>query len=276
MKGSYSIPPNRSFGTQFPRSNLPVWVLKLLLPITIAVLSASCDSGTQINGVVFDANYAPQANAEVILQVGGKYSTVMTDDRGIFLIDLNQSPLKPEGILNVTKPGFRPYNRKFRTHEKVMGMIVFLERVSRGHSEPSPIQINPAEANLTADIPAANRVILTSGEWVPSVEQTENAVAAIDSFLKKQLRHQGYKACEIRKILAYARNYRVQFVGRVLNKRNVIWCNFFPADSGNPQDEFKYWRKTAVEVFDGGFWFWQIKYDPATGKCSNFISNGYA
>jgi len=32
----------------------------------------------------------------------------------------------------------------------------------------------------------------------------------------------------------------------------------------------------AIRVLDGGFWFWQIEYEPCTAKCLNFASNGYA
>jgi len=37
-----------------------------------------------------------------------------------------------------------------------------------------------------------------------------------------------------------------------------------------------WWQKEKVKVDDGGFWFWQIYYDPSTDKCSDFHSNGYA
>jgi hypothetical protein len=54
-----------------------------------------------------------------------------------------------------------------------------------------------------------------------------------------------------------------------------LFCNFFPA-AGKGKDEFEDWRKERIEVEDGGFYYWKIEYDPATGECSKFQPNGYA
>jgi len=72
-----------------------------------------------------------------------------------------------------------------------------------------------------------------------------------------------------------SRNYRVQFVGIIRDGRKVIWCNFFPV-AGKGKDEFQNWRKERIVVDDGGFFYWQIEYDPEADKCSRFYSNGYA
>ncbi|HPF15236.1 MAG TPA: hypothetical protein PLJ12_13310, partial [Planctomycetota bacterium] len=36
------------------------------------------------------------------------------------------------------------------------------------------------------------------------------------------------------------------------------------------------WLQNLVIVDDGGFWYWQIEFDPKTGRFARFDSNGYA
>ena len=130
-----------------------------------------------------------------------------------------------------------------------------------------------AVAGLTTDIAQANQVILSSGRWKPSFEETQKALAAILVFLDKPSSTNDWTKSEIKKIREHAKEYRVQFMGVVREGRRVIWCNFFPASR---KDHFQEWKQQQIMVDDGGFWFWQIDYDPNTGKCSNFTSNGYA
>ena len=132
-----------------------------------------------------------------------------------------------------------------------------------------------AHAGIETDIPQTNRVVLKSGAWRPTPEQTQKSLLSIESFLNQPDTTNSWKKAEIKKILANTKRYRVQFVGVVHAGRKVIWCNFFPAPY-NGEGAFKYWKKEKVEVEDGGFRFWQIYYDPSTDKCSEFASNGYA
>jgi len=132
-----------------------------------------------------------------------------------------------------------------------------------------------ALAGFETDIPVTNRVILKSESWTPTADQAQKALASMHSFLSKPATTNEYQLREIKKILANSRNYRVQFVGMIRDGRKIIWCNFFPA-AGEGKDEFQDWRKERVEVEDGGFYYWKIEYDPATGECSKFYPNGYA
>jgi len=134
-----------------------------------------------------------------------------------------------------------------------------------------------ALGGIVSDIPQANRVILTSGAWTPSVEQTQKALIAIQSFLERPTpggdqRSKG----EIKDIIENTKSYRVQFVGLIRLKRRVIWCNFFPVPRAGEKDEFEDWKHTVIEVNDGGYRYWQIDYDPGTGKCLHFWANGIA
>jgi hypothetical protein len=129
-----------------------------------------------------------------------------------------------------------------------------------------------AVAGLDSDIPQTNRVVLSSGRWKPSAEEAQKALAAIQKFLEKPSSTNDWTKREIEKIQEHAKEYRVQFVGIVRDGKRLIWCNFFPAAGAFGAD----WKREEVRVMDGGFWFWQIEYDPNTGKCLNFSSNGYA
>jgi hypothetical protein len=131
-------------------------------------------------------------------------------------------------------------------------------------------------AGIDTDIPQTNQVILPSGffpseHWKPSTEQTRNALIAVQKFLETQAVTNNWKAGEIKKILAHTKQYRVQFIGVTRNGKTIISCNFFPATG-----DFGYWKREKVEVMDGGYSFWQIEYDPDSGNCLNFGSNGYA
>lgn len=125
-------------------------------------------------------------------------------------------------------------------------------------------------------IAQTNRVILSSGGWKPSADETQTALMAIQSFLERPTSTNDWSKGEIKKIRIHLKEYRVQFVGVVRDGKKVIWCNFFPAPRKGEKDSFQYWQRQAIMVDDGGFWYWQIEYDPSTGKCLKFMSNGYA
>jgi hypothetical protein len=133
-----------------------------------------------------------------------------------------------------------------------------------------------ARAGVEVEIPSTNQVVLKSGAWTPSPEQPQKALVSIQSFFNHPDTTNGWKNTEMNRIRANMKNYRVQFVGVVRHGKKVIWCNFFPAVNSGGKDEFQDWRRNEVSVDDGGFWFWQIYYDPNTDKCSEFASNGYA
>lgn len=145
------------------------------------------------------------------------------------------------------------------------------------YKNPDVIFQARAVGGIVADIPQANRVILATGAWTPSAAETQKALVAIQFFLERPASGNRRSIGEIKQILGNAKNYRVQFVGVVREQRKLIWCNFFPVPLlGEKDDEFENWKSAVVEVMDGGYWFWQIAYDPITGKCRDFWANGYA
>lgn len=132
---------------------------------------------------------------------------------------------------------------------------------------------NRALAGLENDIATTNQVILSSGTWRPSKVEAQKALAAIQKFLENPESTNESTLGEIKNIAAHTKAYRVQFKGVTRNGVHLIWCNFFPAEDDSFGDR---WRSEEVGVSDGGYWFWHIEYDPKTGKCSGFSSNGYA
>jgi hypothetical protein len=135
-----------------------------------------------------------------------------------------------------------------------------------------------ALGSFETDIPEANRVILTTGAWTPSVEETSKALMAIQSFLEQPTSGGNQRSkYEIKMILKNAKSYRVQFVGQLRQKRRVILCNFFRAPLTGEKDGHPDWKHKPVSLnCDGGYWYWKIDYDPGTEKCLNFLPNAYA
>jgi hypothetical protein len=95
-------------------------------------------------------------------------------------------------------------------------------------------------------------VVLKSGKWTPTPEQTQKALVSIQSFLNQQDITNNVRKSDIRKILANTKGYRVQFVGKIHGGKKVIWCNFFPAPDSDGADEYPYWKRDEVSASDGG------------------------
>jgi len=129
---------------------------------------------------------------------------------------------------------------------------------------------------LETDIPIANRVILPPDAKEPSAEQTQKALAAIQAFLENPGKLNDYQAGAVKRILANTKNYRVQFFGDEVDGKKLIWCNFLPVAVKGGRDSFEFWKQGQVLFSDGGSAFWHITFDPSTGMCSKFQSNGEA
>ena len=132
-----------------------------------------------------------------------------------------------------------------------------------------------ALAGLDTEIQQTNRVILPHGDWKPDEKDTQNPLTAVQAFLEKPTHTRPPEADTIQQILRDAKHYRVQFRGTLLQKRRVIFCNFFHAPHPIQKDPFPGWRQEQVDFDDGGACFWHIYYDPSTDKCLGFESNGY-
>lgn len=150
----------------------------------------------------------------------------------------------------------------------------------------------PVLAGLETEIAVTNRVILKHPRYEPSTQDCQKALAAIQSFLEHANPTNAHAKGQVSNVLAHAKEYRVQFVANVLDRNNwperfsvaemldrsiephkgrkVIYCNFFPLHGGDDG-----WREVRISVEDGGFWHWQIYYDPSTGRCERLSINGF-
>ena len=127
-------------------------------------------------------------------------------------------------------------------------------------------------------IPPENQVIL-KGQWTPTKEQTERALAAATALVRQIAAQptgktfaEKYKIEGAAKISKEMRKYFVQFIGQIRNGKKVVFCNFFRTDLW--KYSFPDWKESEVMVDDGGYSYWQVDYDPETGKCGELRING--
>jgi hypothetical protein len=110
--------------------------------------------------------------------------------------------------------------------------------------------------------------------WTATVNQVLAAQEAVRETLRrtaKQSRHR--QARDARDILEHWHGYRLQACGLTQDHRRIVYLNFITPDSSSDTE----WKRNALlEVSDGGFYFWQAKYDPATGKIISWQANGVA
>lgn len=145
--------------------------------------------------------------------------------------------------------------------------------------------LSPTILYAESVIPLSNQAILNNPadkQLYPTKEEISAALNAIYNFLEKpekQLKSieswttdKNYLMGEIAQIHKNIRHYKVQFIGIRRHGIKTILCNFFPEDMTDAAD----WRDRQIVVNDGGFWFWQVEYDPSKDKIVMFVSNGYA
>lgn len=70
--------------------------------------------------------------------------------------------------------------------------------------------------------------------------------------------------------LAAPSSYRRQLLGVWVNGKALIYINALPGGPGEPPQ----WRQQALQACDGGPQFWGVLYDPASGRFSQFATNG--
>lgn len=128
------------------------------------------------------------------------------------------------------------------------------------------------EANAAPGIRREHQAVLKSGDWMPKKEETDKALSVIAGFLLKPEGQSKQSLVEVEKIRKRFSEYWVQFEGKTENGKRMIHCNFFINSEGMHLN----WKKTLVEVDDGGYYFWSIDFDVQTKTCINFGSNGYS
>lgn len=104
------------------------------------------------------------------------------------------------------------------------------------------------------------------GTW----EVTEEVVALLEADLPKLRRLRA--SCCIRGLrIRQPWSFFRQYLGIVIDGRRVVYVNFFRDEESFPQ-----WRERAVQVCDGGDYYWGAIYDPDTRRFSQLVVNGEA
>ena len=104
------------------------------------------------------------------------------------------------------------------------------------------------------------------GYWSPSEEDILNLEGKLDSFLREnadQFKRQP-------PVWEQLDQYKRQYVGVVVNGKQIIHGNFFCNDAGMD------WKKDWVFVMDGGDCFFQLQYDVESETFLNLSVNGEA
>jgi len=119
--------------------------------------------------------------------------------------------------------------------------------------------------------------------WTPTVEDAKSADAAVWKFVaEKNQRNKNdlnlsntdkRNSKELPKIETNEPKYGRQFVGVIFEGKKYIYCNFFSVDVLTDQ---KAAATYFFQVYDGGYWFWQIYYSPDTKSCFGLKINGEA
>jgi hypothetical protein len=104
--------------------------------------------------------------------------------------------------------------------------------------------------------------------WTPTEEQVLALEAGVADFLDGEIPAEHYG----RDILDRLSYYRRQYFGIGFSEgEQLIYASYFC-----PGDYFDYWLEGNVAVEDGGECFFQVFYDPKTGRYSELQINGMA
>jgi hypothetical protein len=104
------------------------------------------------------------------------------------------------------------------------------------------------------------------GYWTP----TEEDVLLVEEKLPSFLQENSNSFRRQPPVWEQLDSYKRQYAGLVLNRRKIIYGNFFCSDTGRD------WKKEWIFVLDGGDCFFQIQFDIASGTFSGLMVNGDA
>jgi hypothetical protein len=135
-----------------PEKSQVAYALVLMCAISITGFLSGCDGGTHLKGVVLDSNDTPIADADVKLTTGELKREVKSSERGVFKVGMTHSPFNPELTLEVTKPGFKPFEKRFHAKEHLESIVATLEPVAKAQEtsrSPFSLSIVPGLGGIT-------------------------------------------------------------------------------------------------------------------------------
>jgi hypothetical protein len=135
-----------------PKKALVAHAFVIMCAISISGFISGCDGGTYLKGVVLDSNDTPIADADVKLTSGELKREVKSSDRGVFKVGMTHSPFNPELTLEVTKPGYKPFEKHFHAKEHLESIVAILEplaKVQKTSWSPFSLSIIPGIGGIT-------------------------------------------------------------------------------------------------------------------------------
>jgi len=109
------------------------------------------------------------------------------------------------------------------------------------------------------------------GEWEGFWTPTESDIESLENGLLEALEEIDCNPY----IRQHLDTYRRQYVGVIVGKDRRVLVNAFPAPDEGFDSKY-YWRHQFVFVEDGGYHYWRIQFDPASGRYDQFDQNGVA
>lgn len=124
-------------------------------------------------------------------------------------------------------------------------------------------------------------VILTNPQicdWVPSealVAEFEVGLVQFLDLISNDSNNQTgeYNAEKLQFVLANLKNYKRQYIGKIIDGRKVIYCNFLTLLDDHMRDN---WLKNYLVILDGGAYFFDVMYDVQTKVFFELMINGEA
>ncbi|MHC4837415.1 MAG: hypothetical protein ACYTF3_04425 [Planctomycetota bacterium] len=169
------------------------------------------------------------------------------------------NPMEASSPPQVWLPPHVLFTREFAEEQGVPGWVADLE----GFAE--------------VDAEAYRRFELELADTLEAARRDDGELAALDPWTAKSAGAREFARVELPKILDRLREYRRQVYGVIVDGRPMLYVSFLPgADWDEFGDGFADWRERTIAVSDGGFWFWAVLYDPATGDYTGLDLHGYA
>ena len=155
-----------------PEKSLCAYAFLLIYAIGIGGFISGCDGGTHLKGIVLDSGDRSIADADVRLTTGELQREVKSSDRGVFKVGMTHSPFNPELTLEVTKPGFKPFEKRFHAKEHLDSIVATLDPVADAQepsSSPFSVPIVPGIGGITIakNKPDEFYVVITNVSGVP-------------------------------------------------------------------------------------------------------------
>lgn len=107
-------------------------------------------------------------------------------------------------------------------------------------------------------------------EWRPTGEERARCLNAAFYLIESKQKEVSWDDNhDYQQMLEHAPQYYVQIFPVEKEGKRYLLLNFLG-------DELNGWRERAVEVLDGGEWFWNVRCEIKTYRCDHLWINGYA